>query len=189
MAAPPAYEYSCLENPNSIRLLLIEDFEPARRAEQSYVPRCWIEHFSLDNAPPYRALSYAWGDMNTKPIFLNDQKVLVRENLWQALWHLRATNHGVERSDLSDYLTKVKPKWIWIDALCIDQQNNSERNHQVRVMGKIYKMAFEVLVWLGCKADGPHGAALLLAMKGLNELSKVRHLMSSFIVLHLKPSS
>jgi Heterokaryon incompatibility protein (HET) len=63
--------------------------------------------------------------------------------------------------------------WIWIDALCIDQQNNSERNHQVRVMGKIYEMAIEVLVWLGCSADNPDGPAVHRAMKGLSELAEV----------------
>lgn len=171
MATPPAYEYSRLESPNSIRLLMIEKVELARRTEESSDPRCWIQHFSLDNAPPYRALSYEWGGMEAKPIFLNDQKVLVRKNLWQALWHIRPINSGVPNS--GENVTAENTTWIWIDALCIDQQNNSERNHQVRVMGKIYEMAVEVLVWLGCSADNSDGAALLRAMKGLGELAEV----------------
>jgi hypothetical protein len=40
-------------------------------------------------------------------------------------------------------------------------------------MGKIYEMAVEVLVWLGCSADNPNGAALHRAMKGLSELAEV----------------
>ena len=173
MAAPPAYEYSRLESPNSIRLLMIEKVELARRAEEPSDPCCWIQHFSLDNAPPYRALSYAWGDMETKPIYLNDQKVLVRKNLWQALWYIRPINSGVPNSNIGENVTAENTTWIWIDALCIDQQNNSERNHQVRVMGKIYEMAVEVLVWLGCSAHNSDGPAIHRAMKGLNELAEV----------------
>lgn len=38
---------------------------------------------------------------------------------------------------------------LWIDAICIDQNNVDERNHQVRMMSDIYQGATEVLVWLG----------------------------------------
>jgi len=39
--------------------------------------------------------------------------------------------------------------YLWIDALCIDQENVTERSHQVNLMGTIYKSAKRVLVWLG----------------------------------------
>lgn len=38
---------------------------------------------------------------------------------------------------------------FWIDALCIDQENLAERNHQVTQMGKIYASAYRVVSWLG----------------------------------------
>lgn len=38
---------------------------------------------------------------------------------------------------------------MWVDAICINQQNIPERNHQVQMMDKIYERAVEVLVWLG----------------------------------------
>jgi hypothetical protein len=41
------------------------------------------------------------------------------------------------------------PRVLWIDAVCIDQLNISERNHEVKRMGKIYKLAQRVVVWLG----------------------------------------
>ncbi|KAK4554266.1 hypothetical protein LTR86_008794 [Recurvomyces mirabilis] len=41
----------------------------------------------------------------------------------------------------------VKPTWV--DKLCIDQDNILEKNHQVSMMGDIYRHAFEVLIWLG----------------------------------------
>ncbi|KAF2491139.1 hypothetical protein BU16DRAFT_144507 [Lophium mytilinum] len=38
---------------------------------------------------------------------------------------------------------------FWIDAVCIDQKNNEEKSHQVKMMGSIYKRAQTVLIWLG----------------------------------------
>lgn len=59
-----------------------------------------------------------WGDpTNTSlHIKIDGEKVGVRENLWWALWHLR--DEEVERV-------------IWVDALCINQSHEGERNHQV----------------------------------------------------------
>ena len=42
-----------------------------------------------------------------------------------------------------------RQRYIWIDALCIDQDNISERNEQVKLMSKIFKAAESVIVWLG----------------------------------------
>ena len=39
--------------------------------------------------------------------------------------------------------------WFWIDAICINQDDTTERAHQVRLMAGIYRTAFDVLVWLG----------------------------------------
>lgn len=38
---------------------------------------------------------------------------------------------------------------LWIDAVCIDQDDHKERGHQVEQMGKIYRQAEKVIVWLG----------------------------------------
>jgi hypothetical protein len=38
---------------------------------------------------------------------------------------------------------------LWIDAICINQKDTAERNEQVKQMGKIYKFAERVIVWLG----------------------------------------
>lgn len=39
--------------------------------------------------------------------------------------------------------------FYWIDALCIDQHNTAERNHQVGLMGQIFSRAHHVQIWLG----------------------------------------
>ena len=43
--------------------------------------------------------------------------------------------------------------YLWIDYLCIDQTNISERSHQVSIMGSIYTQAAETIVWLGAATE------------------------------------
>jgi hypothetical protein len=61
-------------------------------------------------------------------------RVDIRQNLWLALVNLR--DHRQERV-------------LWIDAICINQMDLDERNHQVKLMAYIFSRAQEVLVWLG----------------------------------------
>jgi hypothetical protein len=92
--------------------------------------------------PSYEALSYRWGpDEAYKEISINSNKFPVRRNLWWALYHLRKTL----------FWKRV----LWIDGICIDQQNVSERGSQVMIMGLIYSLATRVLVWLGEEVIGP----------------------------------
>ena len=91
-----------------------------------------ISHRSLDDTV-YIALSYTWGPAEPNhPVEINGQLFLIRQNLMDFLIH----------ADVTDEI-------LWIDALCIDQCNDAERNHQVRLMGNIYSSAKQVLVWLG----------------------------------------
>ena len=85
--------------------------------------------------PPYSAVSYTWGDpLETEEILLNDKVLPVRNNLWSLLSSLRRTD---------------EPRRLWIDAICINQSDIAEKNHQVALMGRIYEGAQSVLVWLG----------------------------------------
>jgi hypothetical protein len=96
---------------------------------------CSLVHLSLDDNITFEALSYAWGDLDLKrSIFLDGRRFLVTRNLEIALRHLRY---------VSDERT------IWIDALCIDQNDIDERNEQVARMQQIYQSATKVVVWLG----------------------------------------
>ncbi|TVY81444.1 Heterokaryon incompatibility protein 6 OR allele [Lachnellula suecica] len=195
-----AYQYAPLERPDSIRLLRIEDPLCDRWDDVDFVPWCRMEHFTLSDAPPYRALSYAWGSPKMRHIFLNGRKINIRRNLWQALWHLRWMGfHGSSpKSDSSNRSRsslrsldsestwmETGPVWIWIDALCIDQQNVTERNHQVRFMGNIYKMAEEVFVWLGwveqkTRATTARGEEIWVEGQDIyNALSDIRELTLS----------
>ncbi|OAL54541.1 HET-domain-containing protein, partial [Pyrenochaeta sp. DS3sAY3a] len=83
----------------------------------------------------YEALSYTWGDTD-KPyeIEVDGRLMAVTKNLYLALQHLRYTDQD---------------RILWIDAICIDQNNDKERGHQVRQMTCIYEQAEQVLIWLG----------------------------------------
>lgn len=84
----------------------------------------------------YDALSYTWGN-NSKHKSISLNKVThfsVTDNLYAALRRLRWTD---------------RPRTLWIDALCIDQENMDERSQQVQLMGTIYRQAKRVIVWLG----------------------------------------
>lgn len=93
-----------------------------------------------DGYPGYNALSYCWGpDHPTGEIFLNSKKFVVRQNLESALRQLR---HQVDETTL------------WVDALCINQDDISERSSQVNeILDAMYSDADEVIVWLGTETE------------------------------------
>lgn len=105
----------------------------------------------LPQSPPYEALSYTWGSSeNKRTIKLNGKPFQVTQNLYVALKHLR------ERTILLHNEPKTFPhteRMLWIDAICINQDDLDERNFQVRLMWHIYSVASQVTVWLGEEAD------------------------------------
>ena len=99
----------------------------------------------------YVALSYTWGDIfNTRNIILNGHPVAVGTNLESALRVLRHKQP-----------IKLGLK-IWVDALCINQQDIRERGQEVKRMGKIYRQARDVVVWLGNEGSGSDKAMNLI---------------------------
>ncbi|KAH8767593.1 heterokaryon incompatibility protein-domain-containing protein [Hyaloscypha finlandica] len=139
-----SYRYKPLDTQkNEIRLLTIEPLTPVS------LIKCQIQTVSLDNAPPYQALSYAWGHgRGYRNIYLQGYLYSVTENLAAALRQLSRPGSG------------VRP--IWIDAICINQQDPRERNHQVNKMRAIYEQAECVIIWLG-PADEHSSRALALS--------------------------
>ncbi|KAF5572780.1 heterokaryon incompatibility protein [Fusarium pseudoanthophilum] len=112
------------------RLVLLE------KGVQSQL-RCqlWQAYLDDNGIIPYEALSYSWGSQSTPHEILVDGKtLLITESLYEALWHMRRPDED---------------RMLWVDALCIDQNNIKERGHQVNRMGEIYGKADKVVVWLG----------------------------------------
>ncbi|KAH8659225.1 heterokaryon incompatibility protein-domain-containing protein [Tricladium varicosporioides] len=90
----------------------------------------------------YAALSYVWGDpADTEAIILNGRKLLVQRNLEVALrsFSSRAEFHSRYR--------------LWVDAICINQNDMEEKSRQIRNMRTVYGDASEVVAWLGEEKD------------------------------------
>ncbi|KAG4428894.1 hypothetical protein IFR05_015623 [Cadophora sp. M221] len=110
--------------------------------------QCSTSTISLLQSPEYEALSYVWGDASIpETITFNDIPTKVTKNLYAALTYLRHPD---------------KPRYLWVDALCINQKDLRERNEQVAMMGEVYTSAKPVLVWLGEADEGSDEAFALL---------------------------
>ncbi|KAK0128770.1 hypothetical protein ONS95_000721 [Cadophora gregata] len=128
---PPPF-YTSLVGPDDIRLICLHPGDTASLV-------CDLRIISLSDSTSYEALSYTWGlddpilDKQSFSITLSDRKFSVAANLYFALKRLR----------------EEKPRMLWIDAICISQDDLLERAQQVRIMSKIYSSASRVLIWLG----------------------------------------
>ncbi|KAB8231630.1 HET domain-containing protein [Aspergillus alliaceus] len=123
------FNYTTL-NDQEIRLVTIH---PNKSWEA--LIECSLEVASLTQRPKFEALSYVWGSVDTfETIHLDRQSFEVTPNLGSALRHLR--HPTVKRV-------------MWIDYICINQDDVPEKNKQVPLMGSIYMTADRVISILG----------------------------------------
>jgi hypothetical protein len=129
MSSKPIYSQGALDGRN-IRLIFIHPAnDEGERLECTCLP------FDIDKAPPYEALSYAWGTIQQPhEILCNGQAIGIQPSLLTALRRLRLSQ---------------SERVLWADAICINQSDNAEKSHQVPLMGRIYSNAERVIVWLG----------------------------------------
>jgi len=143
--------------PDSIRLLRLLPNE-----DQKAPIQCELFHYSLQESDkrthPYDALSYVWGSSNEpQSIFIHERNstnrhdLPITKNLYEALLRLR--NRVIERI-------------IWIDAICINQKDEREKEQQIQFMAKIYGQANRVVVWLGEAADDSDQAIQKIRVAG-----------------------
>ncbi|KAF2467452.1 HET-domain-containing protein [Lindgomyces ingoldianus] len=141
------YEPIGLKGPAFRLLRLFKSAEPTIECE---LFQAWLHG---DSTIPYEALSYTWGDKAIyEHIRINGRSLGITKNLYRALYNLR-----------SQHTDRI----LWVDAICIDQANTSERGHQVQQMGKIYSQADGVIFWLGLPTRETN-----ILMDSLNELQK-----------------
>ena len=121
----------------------------------------------METIPPryewgdYIALSYVWGNPGERrDIRLDGHQFSVTLNLYYALLHLRDSLE-VRRMGLS----------VWIDAICINQDDLDERGAQVKKMNIIYSQALAVRAFLG-HAD-PQVTAKLRALRTILETKSI----------------
>ena len=143
--SPSHYQYTPLNDDlKEIRLLTLHEggFKADIHISIHTVP------LTADNPPTYEALSYVWGSLEDPiDIHVGVQTLAVTRNLAEALPYLRY---------------KDRPRILWIDAICVNQQDLDERSRQVRRMADLYRLADRVVVWLGLnKKDSKYALRLL----------------------------
>lgn len=137
---------------NQIRLFKLDPCRTEDKITGSFL------YAYVEECLSYTAVSYAWGDSvaaGTIRVGLNDDvgtDLGVADNL---LRFLRVQSRMI-----------TEPKLFWIDAICINQKDIRERNHQVGLMKLIYINADDVYVWLGREADDSKLAMRFLSRGG-----------------------
>lgn len=113
-----------------IRVLDIHQIDPADSSRLTGALRT----VDLHTAPEFTALSYVWGQGSSHKISCNGCDLDITQSCYEALTSLRQS---------------CRPLTIWVDAICINQEDNSEREQQIMLMGSIFTLAKTVYVWLG----------------------------------------
>ncbi|KAF4961259.1 hypothetical protein FSARC_10241 [Fusarium sarcochroum] len=97
---------------------------------------CNLSTVSLDENPTFSALSYLWGDTgNTEHITVNGVTQAVTPSLANALDYIP---YHWEKAFAKRHSKSLR---LWADALCINQDDNQEKGHQVQLMKAIYPAA------------------------------------------------
>ncbi|PVH72587.1 HET-domain-containing protein [Cadophora sp. DSE1049] len=141
VAPKKSFIYKQLPANGAIRLLALE-------AGFKDSPLCGsLKQVNINKLPRYEALSYCWGSPDKpRSIELDNGTINITESLYSALVRLRRL---------------TKSRLIWADALCINQDDNIEKNYQILLMQQIYSSAFRTLAYLGDEADGSDSAIKL----------------------------
>ncbi|KAF2867153.1 heterokaryon incompatibility protein-domain-containing protein [Massariosphaeria phaeospora] len=137
--------YTKIQN-SEIRLLRIL---PSRNDVTARL-ECNLSIHTLSGAPSFTALSYTWGvphreihklrkipSSATRQIDCNGREAQIGENLYDFLYKCAHDTSGGSHG------------YMWVDALCINQEDTQERSEQVQLMKEIYQNAERVIVWLG----------------------------------------
>lgn len=140
------FRYLPLHHDDEIRVLQI------LLASDTAAFRCKLGPIRLSEDPEYTALSYTWGDADAKyaavayktetiaktTIECDDTPFMITNNLHEALCVLR---------------DKHEVTTIWVDQVCINQEDAEEKGHQIQQMQNIYAKAKLTYVWLGPEED------------------------------------
>ncbi|KAF4633144.1 hypothetical protein G7Y89_g4978 [Cudoniella acicularis] len=127
------YPYKTLRGANQIRLLNLLP------GENGTMLKGIIRHTSLEKPEPYQALSYVWGDPTGDHVLQTPEGLIrIYSSLHSALQSLRDTQ---------------KERMIWVDAICINQDDKKDKDKQIPLMAKIYNSATFVIAYLGVGAD------------------------------------
>lgn len=128
-----------LPPPYHSRRLDASDFRLLRTDYSDNGVRYSLEHCEMAKAPPFYALSHAWGSGEASDYVECDDH------------HLAVTSRLL--SGLKTLGQEFPTAQFWIDAININQDDETEKSIQVPLMAKIYSTAEKIVVWLGPSAE------------------------------------
>ncbi|KAI0166725.1 heterokaryon incompatibility protein-domain-containing protein [Hypoxylon sp. FL1284] len=136
------YRYKSLRRADRIRLLALSPGKGATPLRGDLK----VHRLQENSSPPeYACVSYVWGSsLRQFTLYTPEGMLMLTASLYLALLHLRDA-------------TKVV--YIWADAICIDQEDspgrrNEEKEHQIRMLPRIFQRAKTVFAWLGIEENG-----------------------------------
>ncbi|KAJ4392292.1 hypothetical protein N0V93_005917 [Gnomoniopsis smithogilvyi] len=167
------YVYEPLTSDDSIRVISLHPAatrQAALRCSIVHYERC-VELSRADNSRHYSAVSYAWGEPNFTEILtvspaIDESMKGNSVNAESGDTYLRITPNV--DALLRAFRKAHKPVYLWVDAICLNQDDDAEKTHQVPLMGEIYAMAKKVLVWLGNDDSDSRGATAFGLIRQLN---------------------
>ncbi|KAK2030282.1 hypothetical protein LX32DRAFT_586996 [Colletotrichum zoysiae] len=208
MSIPTAdYQYHVLSATDSIRLLTL-----SRDESQPHGMLLSLAEVRLGDRPEFVALSYTWrlpeyadvqersdpGEGRTFEVACDGQLMRISENLFGFLNSALAVRDGgagagvktttssssSSRGPTSRAAGLLNGFSLWIDAFCIDQRNNGERQHQVLLMHRIYSSARDVVIWMG--PSEPDADLLWIHDRFVPRLAMLTREKPDFVARHLE---
>lgn len=142
MSTLAPYHHSPLPSPHHIRLLELlrcSDRGDSLTGTMRIVNIVDDDDIDDEEIFPYVALSYRWSEDASEELILDGKGIIrISKDLDAALRRFR-------------YASALR--WIWVDAICINQQNNAEKSMQIPLMAHIFRGASRVMIWLGNRAE------------------------------------
>lgn len=140
------YQYKPLLSKGDLRLLSI-----SKSADDGQL-YFQMTRQRMNDCPPYEAISYTWGSTErTEKIFhaFNGQVLYITENCASAL-----------RNVYTD-----SDRRLWIDAICINQDDIEERSAQVSMMADIFRNATRTLAYVGESDEASQHLAMRMTLR------------------------
>ena len=148
--------YSAHPLESGSKQIRVLDILPPTTAAANEAIRSTLSVIDLESDTDFAALSYVWGTyaVQRDTIICDDVRFEVTRNCYSALWHLRRKLGGFR---------------IWLDAICINQEDIKEKSGQIPLMGDIYTHASLVYVWLGLGNKHTDRAMAYMSTAGFKE--------------------
>jgi hypothetical protein len=133
------YQYEPLESPDHVRVLALQPALKFKHNLEASIFQCDRKTLHKTQTPIYEAVSYTWGEPHfLHSVVIHGLRIAITANVDVMLRHLRKVR---------------KVRYLWIDAICLNQDDPVEKASQIERMGLIYRAAKRVNIWLGDSDD------------------------------------